>query len=57
MKRLENCLKLTGKKVEEITMMELRQHPGEIMTALRYGKIYIIKRKGKKLGILRGYKK
>lgn len=51
MKRLNQEVTCEG-KLETITMMELRSRPGEIMTAVQLGKVYIIERNGFPMAIL-----
>lgn len=56
MKRLKDCVSLYGKK-EEITMMDLRKHPGEILTLVSLGKSYIITRSSSKIAFLNPIRK
>ena len=51
MEKLTDSIDLTG-QIEEISMMDLRSRPGEIITAVSYGKKYIIKRNNKPLAVL-----
>ena len=51
MKRLKDQLCLDG-QVEEITMMELRSRPGEVLTAVEMGKVYIITKNGQRVACL-----
>lgn len=51
MKRLAEMIDLTG-QYEEISMMELRSRPGEIMVAVEMGKLFLIKRNEKMIAVL-----
>lgn len=53
MKRLKDEIDLTN-EISEITMMDLRKHPGEIFDSVEYGKTIIIKRAGKRIAVLKG---
>ncbi len=45
MKTLKEQIILRG-QLEEITMMELRQHPGDIFNQVEMGKVFVITRNG-----------
>ena len=51
MKPLSKVINLTG-QFEEITMMDLRMHAGEIMTQVSLGKTFLIKRNEKPVAFL-----
>lgn len=51
MKRLKNEINLIG-VIETISMMELRERPGEIFTSVELGKVFVVKRNGKPLAII-----
>lgn len=46
MKRLHEEVDLTG-KMDNISITELRQHIGEILSAVELGKVFVIERDGK----------
>jgi antitoxin (DNA-binding transcriptional repressor) of toxin-antitoxin stability system len=51
MKRLADEIDLSG-ELENISMMDLRSRPGEILTATSMGKTYVIHRAGKPIATL-----
>ena len=51
MQRLNQQINFEG-QIEKITMMDLRSRPGEVMTAVSYGKTYLIQRNGQTLAVL-----
>lgn len=51
LKRLKDEVSLIG-KVEKITMMELRQQPGEVFASVALGKTFVVTKKGKPVGII-----
>jgi antitoxin (DNA-binding transcriptional repressor) of toxin-antitoxin stability system len=53
MKKLKDEVSLIG-KCEEITMMDLRKTPGEILDSVCLGKQFIITKQGKRIAILQG---
>ncbi len=53
MKRITEEKALKGQQ-ENITMMELRARPGEILTQVSMGKVFIITSHGKAVAVLSG---
>ena len=51
MKKLKDSISFRG-QLEEITMMELRGSPGEVLTQTMLGKIFIVTRNGRKCAVL-----
>ncbi len=51
MKMLKDEISLKG-KVEQITLMELRQHPGEVFSSVALGKTFVITKSGKPVAII-----
>lgn len=51
MKKLKDELSLVG-KIEKISMMELRSSPGEVMTQVSIGKVFIIQRNEEPIAVL-----
>lgn len=51
MKNLAQEVSLAN-RIENISMMDLRSHPGEILTAVSLGKTFIIERNHKPVAVL-----
>ena len=51
MKRLDQEVSLVG-ALENISMMDLRSHPGEILTSVSLGKTFVVERNGKPIAVL-----
>ena len=49
--KLTNEVSLDG-IVREITMMELRQHPGDVMTAVELGATFVVKRADRIMAVI-----
>ena len=49
--KLKDCISLEG-LIDEISMMDLRKGPGEIITQVELGKTFVIKRANKPIAIL-----
>lgn len=51
MKKIAEEISLVG-KCEQITMMELRQAPGDVFFSVGLGKVYVITQYGKAVGVI-----
>lgn len=51
MRKIEDVISLVG-EYETLSMMELRQHPGDVFKQVELGKVFIIKRGKKVVGII-----
>jgi len=51
MKKIAEEISLVG-KCEWITMMELRQTPGEVFDSVALGKIFVVTQYGKPVGVI-----
>ena len=51
MKKLKDSMSLKG-QLEEITMMDFRKSPGEVLTQTMLGKVFIITRSGRRCAVL-----
>lgn len=51
MKKLKDEVSLSG-KVEQITLMELRQQPGEVFASVALGKAFVITKRGKPIAVI-----
>jgi len=52
MRKLLADLSLLAGQTEEITMVDLRQGPGDVLDQVTMGKTYIITRRGKSIAVL-----
>ncbi len=52
MKKIKDEVSLVG-KIERISMMELRHHPGEVLDSVELGKIFVITKNGKPIAKLK----
>jgi hypothetical protein len=51
MKNIKDEISLAG-KLETISMMELRQQPGEVLKSVELGKTFVVERNGKAIAVL-----
>lgn len=51
MKKLADEVSIVG-KCEQITMMDLRREPGEVFASVALGKVFIVTKAGKPVGII-----
>ncbi len=48
---LKDEVSLSG-KTEEITLMDLRQHPGEVFASVALGKVFVVTKNGEPIAII-----
>ncbi len=51
MKILKDEVSLSG-KAEEITLMDLRQQPGEVFASVALGKVFVVTKKGEPIAVI-----
>lgn len=51
MKRLKEHVSLDG-QIENLSMTDLRQRPGEVLTSVELGKVFVVQRNGKAVAVL-----